>query len=126
MISPKKFREQIFPNLWTVGFWLEKCGIWFAIILFTELIFDIVVTVMRTLEILRITGRLVTFGKVLLSTTYNFFMFSIFNSIYSPAKPIESLTPISVEMQESTEHIYPSIQTLPNKAPNTVSPVCST
>ena len=31
--------------------------------------------------------------------------------------------PIVVEMQESTEHIYPSIQTLPNNAANTVSPV---
>ena len=27
-----------------------------------------------------------------------------------------------VEMQESTEHIYRSIQTQPNNAPNTVSP----
>ena len=34
---------------------------------------------------------------------------------------IESPTPIFVEMQESMEHIYPSIQTLPNNAPNTVS-----
>ena len=50
-------------------------------------------------------------------------MVSILNSIYSPAKPIESSTPIAVEIQESTEHINSSIQTLPNNGPNTVSPV---
>ena len=50
-------------------------------------------------------------------------MVSILNSVYSPAKPIGSSTPIAVEMQESTEHIYPSVPTLPNNSPNTVSPV---
>ena len=49
-------------------------------------------------------------------------MVSILNSVYSPTKPIESSTPIAVEMQESTEHIYPSIQTLPIDAPSTISP----
>ena len=47
-------------------------------------------------------------------------MVSILNSVYSPAKPIESLTD-SVEMQESTEHTYPSVPTLANNSPNTVS-----
>ena len=78
---------------------------------------------MRTLEIHRITGRSVNFGEVLLSATYNLFMVSILNSVYSPTKPIESSTPIAVERQESTEHIYPSIQTLPNDAPSTISPI---
>ena len=78
---------------------------------------------MRTLEIHKITGKSVNLGKVLLSATYNLLMISILNSLYSPAKPIESSTPTSVEMQETTEHIYPSVPTLPNNSPNTVSPV---
>ena len=94
-------------------------------ILLKKLIIDIVVTVLRTLEIHRITGRSVSFGKVLLSATYNLSMVSILSSVYSPAKPIESSMPIVVEMQESTEHIYPSIQTQPRNAPNIVSPVQS-
>ena len=77
---------------------------------------------MKTLAVHRIHGRSVSFGKVLLSATYNLFMVSILNSVHSPAKPIDSPTPIVVEMQEYTEHIYPSIQTLPNNAANTVSP----
>ena len=123
MISSSYFENKFVQTFGTVGYWLEKCGIWFAIFVFVKLIIDIVVTVMRTLEIHRITGRPVSFGKVLLSATYNLFMVSILNSIYSPAKPIESSTPIVVEMQESTEHTYPSIQTQPNNVPNTVSPV---
>ena len=50
-------------------------------------------------------------------------MVSILNSVYSPAKPIEVSTPMVVEMQEPTEHIYPPKQTLLNNAPNTSSPV---
>ena len=123
MISPNYFENEFVQTFGTVGYWLEKYGIWFAIFLFVKLIFDIVVVVMRTLEIHQITRRSVNFGKVLLSATYNLFMVSILNSVYSPAKPIESSTPIAVEMHESTEHIYPSIQTLPNDAPNTISPI---
>ena len=78
---------------------------------------------MRTLEIHRITGISVSFGIVLLSATYNLFMVSTLNSIFSPAKLNQSSTPIVVEMQESTGHTYTSIQTQPNKASNTVSPV---
>ena len=122
MISPNHFEKEFVQTFGTIGYWLEKCGIWFAIFFFVKLVIDIVVVVMRTLEIHRITGRSVNFGKVLLSATYNLFMVSISNSVYSPAKPIESSTPIAVGIQESTEHIYPSIQTLPNDASSTISP----
>ena len=121
MISPIFFQNEFVHTFGTVGYWPEKCGIWFAILLFIRLIIGIVLTAMRTLEIHRINGRSVSFGKVLLSATYNLFMVSILNSVCSPAKPIEFSTPIVVEMPESTEHIYPSIQTLPNYATNTVS-----
>ena len=123
MIFTKYFENEIVQTFGTVGYWLEKCGIWFAKFLFRKLIIDIIVTVMRIVKIYRITGRSVSFGKVLLSATYNLFMVSILSSVYSPAKPIESPTRIVVEMQDSTEHIYPTIQTLPNIAPNTTSTV---
>ena len=81
LISPNQFENGIVQTFWTVGYWLEKCGIWFAIFLFVKLIIDIVVTVMKTLEIHRITGRSVSFEKVLLSATYNLFMVSILSSV---------------------------------------------
>ena len=123
MISPNYFGNEFVQTFGTVGYWLEKCGSWFAIFLLIKLIIDIVVVVMRTLERHRITGKSVNFGKILLPAIYNLFMVSISNSVYSPAKPNESSTPIAVEMQESTEHIYPTVPTLPNNSPNTVSPV---
>ena len=123
MISPNYFENKFVQSFGTVCHWLENCGIWFAIFLFIKLIFDIVVLVMRTLEIHRIIRKSVNFGKVFLSATYNLFMVSILNSVNSPAKPIESSTPKAVEMQESTEPIHTSVPTLPNNSPNTVSPV---
>ena len=68
MISPNYFENKFVQTSGTVGYWLEKCGIWFVIFLFIKLIIDIVV-VMRTLEIHRVTGKSVNFGKVLLSAT---------------------------------------------------------
>ena len=69
MISPgyseSKFR-QIFG---TIGYWLEKCGIWFAVFLFIRLIFDVTVTIIRAFEIHRLTGASVGFGKSLLQLT---------------------------------------------------------
>ena len=109
MISPNYFENEFVQTFGTVGYRLEKCLIWFVIFLLIKLIIEIIVTVMRTLEVHRITGRSVSFGKVFLSASYNLCMFSILNSTFSPAKPIETPTPIIVEMQESTEHIYPSI-----------------
>ena len=123
MISPNYFENEFVQTFGTIGYWLEKCGTWFAIFLFIKLIIDIVVVVMKTLELHRITGKSVNFGKVLQSATYNLFMVSILNSVHSPAKPIGSSTPTAVEMQQFTERIYPSVPTLPNNSPNTVSPV---
>ena len=125
MASPNYFENEFVQTSGTVGYWLEKCGIWFTLFLFIKLIIDINVTVMKTLEIHRITGRSVSFAKVVLSATYNLFMVSILSSVYSPAKPTESPTPIVLEIQESTENIYPSDHTLPNNNRNTVSPASS-
>ena len=123
MFSPNYFGKELVEIFGAIGYSLGKSGIWFAILPFIKLIIDIVVVVMRTLEIHQIPGKSVNLGKVLLSATYNLLMISILNSVYSPAKPIESSTPISVQMRETTEHIYPSVPTLPNNSSNTVSPV---
>ena len=64
-----------------------------------------------------------SFGKVLLSANYRLSMVSILNSTYSPTKTMEKLAPAATERQQSIEHIYPSFQTQPTIAPNTVSSV---
>ena len=63
MISPNYFENMFVQTYGTVGWWLEKCGICFAIFLFPKLIIDIIVTVMRTSEVHLITGISVSFEK---------------------------------------------------------------
>ena len=63
------------------------------------------------------------FRKKSTSATHNYFMVLILSSVYSPAKPVKSSTSMVVEVQEPTKQIYPSFQTLPNNAPNTIWPV---
>ena len=55
MISPKNFENKFVQMFGTIGHWLEKCEIWFALFLFIKLIIDIIVTVIRTLELHQIT-----------------------------------------------------------------------
>ena len=92
-IFPNYFETKFVETFETIGYWLQKFEIWFAIFSVLELIIDIIVIVMGTLEIHRITGNSVSLGKVLVTATYNFFMVRILNSVYAPAKPIESPIP---------------------------------
>ena len=123
MISPNDFGNKFVRFFGTFGYWLENCGSWFATFFFLKLIIDIIATVIRALEKHHTTGKSVKFGKVLLSATYSPIRLSSLNSIFSPTKAIDYSTPAATEMQESTKHIYFSIQTQPDSAPNTVLPV---
>ena len=68
-IALNYFETKFVETFGTVSYWLEKCGIWFTTFLFIKLIIDIIVTVMRALEIHRKNGRSASFRKVLLSAT---------------------------------------------------------
>ena len=98
MISPNYFENKFVQTIGIIGHLLEKCGVWFIIIFFLKLIIDITVTVMRTLEKHRITAKSVSFGKVLLSATYNIFMVSLLNSICSPTKRVGFPTTVVIKI----------------------------
>ena len=85
MISPNYFENKFVPTFGTVGYWLEKCGIWLAKFLFIKLIIDIVVIVMRTLEIDRITKVQSVLGKFYYQqrTTFSWFQYWA-QSIHQP------------------------------------------
>ena len=123
MISANYFEKNIVQDLCNCWSLARKCGIGFAIFLIIKLNIDHVVTVVRILEIHRVTKKSVSCAKILLSATNKLFMLSVLNSIYSPNKPTEFSTAMVVEMQESMEHMYLSIQTQPNTAPNTISSI---
>ena len=116
MTSPNYFENKFAHRFGIPGYCLEKCGICFALFLFLKLIIFITVTLLRILAIYRITGKNVSFGKVLLSATYKTFKVSIWRSICSTTNATEISTPAATEMHESTKHIYPPFKNTLNNA----------
>ena len=104
-----------------VAYVLEHCGIYFSVFLFFKLIIDVVVMVIRHLEISRMTGALLGFGKTLLSASYNIFLMSVLTSMYDPRAPPlaavdeerktlcneEELRDMRDTPKKKEEHIYP-------------------
>ena len=77
--------------------------------------------VIRHLEISRMTGASLGFGKILLSVPYNFFLMSVLTSMYDPRAPTiaaveeerktlckeEELYDMRDTPKQKGEHIYP-------------------
>ena len=78
----------------SVAFVLEFCGIDFSFFLFIKLIVDLIVMILRHMEINRLTGASLGFGKTFLSTSYNLFLTSILTSMFYPHAPLlQALAP---------------------------------
>ena len=84
MISPGYFKVQFLDTFGPVVYVLEPCGIYFSVFLFIKLIIDVVVMIVRYMEIDKITGSTLGFGKTLLSASYTIFLTSVLTSLYSP------------------------------------------
>ena len=82
-ISSNYFYDQFIDEFGVVGYWLERLGVWFAVFLFLKLVIDTIITIIKALEIHKLTGASVNFGKLLLSATYNLFFLSIFTSVFT-------------------------------------------
>ena len=81
MISPGYFNDQFLETFGPVVYVLEHCGIYFSVSLFIKLIFDVVVMIVRYMEIEKITGSTFGFDKTLLSASYNIFLTSVLTSM---------------------------------------------
>ena len=126
MISPGYFKDQFLDTFGSVVSVLEHCGIYFSVFLFIKLIIDMVVMIVRYMEIDKLTGSTLGFGKTLLSASYNIFLTSVLTSMYSPRAP--ALTAVehmdaspcvendTHEVKEDTkkkdEHLYPAMSTV--------------
>ena len=55
--------------------------------LFIKLKIDVLVLVIRHLEITELTGASLGFGKTLLSASYSIFLMSVLTSMYDPRAP---------------------------------------
>ena len=121
MISPGYFKDRFMDTFGPVASVLEHCGTYFSVFLFFELIIDVVVVVIRHLEISKMTGASLGFGNTLLSASYNIFLMSVLTSMYDPRAPTlaaveeerkilcseEDLTDIRNDPKKKEEHIYP-------------------
>ena len=67
MISAGYFKDQFLDTFGPVVYILEHCGIYFPVFLFIKLIIDVVVMVVRYMELDKFTGSTLGFGKTLLS-----------------------------------------------------------
>ena len=138
MISPEYFKDRFMDTFGPVAYVLEHCGIYFSVFLFFKLILDVVVMVIRHLEISRMTGASLGFGKTLLSASYNIFLTSILTSMYDPrAPPLAAMTQEKITLcheeelhdmrdtpKKKEEHIYPVISPAQfSKAVTPISPV---
>ena len=91
----------------SVAYVLEFCGIYFSCFLFIKLIVDLIVMILRHMEINRLTGASLGFGKMLLSASYNLFLTSILTSVFNPQAPLlQALEPepISTRIEDETKN----------------------
>ena len=123
MISPEYFKDLSMDTFGPVAYILEHCGIYFSVVLFLKLIKDLIVMIIRHMEINRMTGASLGFGKTLLTASYNIFLTSVMNSMYNPqASGLASDAPkkvnprIDIELYEmrddgkkKEEHLYPVV-----------------
>ena len=124
MISPSYFKNQFMETFGSVAYVLEFCGIFFSYLLFIKLIVDFIVIILRHMEINRLTGASLGFGKTLLSSSYNLFLTSFLTSMFNPQAPLlQTLapepTPTRIEDEirdpvddnkEEEQHLYPIVR----------------
>ena len=94
MIFPSYFKNQFMDTFGGVAHVLEFCGIYFSCFLFIKLIVDLIVLILRNMEINRLTGASLGFGKTLLSASYNLSLTSLLTSVFHPQDPfLQALKP---------------------------------
>ena len=112
-ISPNFFDNRYIEMFGYTQFILEQCGIYFAAFLFLKFIIQIVVTIVKALQIHKITGASVNFGKIILFATYNILFTSIMTSIFknepTNEKQPDDAEHLVTEMKETHFNLYPHI-----------------
>ena len=104
MIIPSYFKNQFMDTFGSVAYVLEFCGIYFSCFLFIKLIVDLIVMILRHMEINRPTGAWFGFGKTLLSAYYNLFLTSILTSVFNHQGPLlQALEPESTTTRMEDE-----------------------
>ena len=81
-ISPDFFNNQFVETFGKIQYIIEQFGIFFAAFLFIKLLIDIVLCLIRAMQINKITGASIHFGKALFAATFDLMSVPILTSIY--------------------------------------------
>ena len=81
-ISPDFFNNQFVETFGKIQYIIERWGIFFAAFLFNKLLIDIVLCLIRAMQIKKITDASIHFGKALFAATFDLESVPILTSIY--------------------------------------------
>ena len=81
-ISPDFFNNQFVETFGQIQYIIERCGIFFAAFLFIKLLIDIVLCLIRAMQINKITDAYIHFGKALFAATFDLMSVPILTSIF--------------------------------------------
>ena len=126
MILPGYFKDQFLDTFVPVVYVLEHYANYFSVFLFIKLIIDMVVMIVRYMEIDKLTGSTLGFGNTLLSASYNFLLTSVLTSMYSPCAPAltavehmdvspcveKDMHDVKQDTKKKEEHLYPAMSTV--------------
>ena len=80
--SPDPFNHQLVETFGKIQYIIERCGIFFAAFLFIKLLIDIVLCLIRAIQINKITVASIHFGKTIFAVTFDLMSVPNLNSIY--------------------------------------------
>ena len=126
MISAGYFRDEFLDIFGTVVYKLEPCGIFFTVFLFIKFIIDVAVMIVRYMEIDKITGCTLGFGKTLVSASYKIFFTSVLTSMYNQRAPAltavehmevglcleNEMHEVEEDAKKKEDHLYPAKSTV--------------
>ena len=81
MISPGYFKDRFMLMFGPVAFVFQHCWNFFSIFQLFELNIDVVVSVIRRLELTKVTGASLGFGQIFLSASNNILLISVLTSM---------------------------------------------
>ena len=105
-MSPEYFTDGFKETFGNITDFLEKLGKYFALFLFIELLIGVIITVLKALQVHKLTGKTVGFSKVLLTATFNLFFLSVITSSFG------------ITDNKATNPLYETSNALCTEAPN--------
>ena len=126
LISPGFFTEQFLDTFRPFVYVVEHCRNNFSVFEFIKLIIDVVVLIVRYMEIDKITTSTLGSGKTLLSSSCNLFLTTVLTSMYDPRAPaitavehmevsrcVENIMhEVKEDVKKAEEHLYPAMSTV--------------